>query len=733
MRLIPVLVAKGIALRPASHVSSFPPPAEALGDRLQRESNLTLASRSKGIPAFAGMTALKGVPPVFLAGALAAGLCAAALALPAAAQPSPGQVPPTPDEAIPSPASPPTPAAGRALARPDLTRADLEAWLDGFLPYALQRGDVAGAVVVVVKDGRVLLQKGYGYADVARRRPVDPARTLFRPGSVSKLFTWTAVMQLVEQGRLDLDRDVNAYLDFEIPPRDGRPITLRNLLTHTPGLEEAIQCLITTDPACKRPLGDTLKRWTPVRIFAPGGTPAYSNYGTGLAGYIVERVSGQPFDDYIEQHIFAPLGMRHASFRQPLPKPLRPLMSKGYPQASQPPEPFEMVSLAPAGSLSASGADMARFMLAHLGDGAFGAARILRPETARQMHGTALTLLPPLNRMVLGFYETNINGRRVIAHGGDTQWFHSDLHLYLDDGVGLYVSMNSAGKEGVSGAIRSTLFEQFSDRYLPAPAQDGKVDAKTAAEHARLIVGLYDNSRRSQTSFLSALNLVGQVKVVANDDGTIGVPDLTGLNGEPIKWREIAPFVWREVGGKQRLAARVEDGRVVRFSIDEISPFMMFEPVPWWRSSAWLLPLLIAGLCALAATAIAWPVSALVRRHYGARYALAGRDAKAHRLVRIAAAAALVTFLAWGVTIAAMMSDFSLLSPGLDGWIWILKLLALVVFVGAAAIALWNAFVVVRSGRGWLAKLWALVLAVACLAVLWVAIVYRLIAFGGGY
>jgi CubicO group peptidase (beta-lactamase class C family) len=673
------------------------------------------------------------VNPVSVIGALAAGLCAAVLALPVPAQQLQGPVPPAPDKSSASPVGPPAPAAGRAL-----TRADLEAWLDGFLPYAMQRGDIAGAVVVVVKDGKPLLQKGYGYADVARRKPVDPARTLFRPGSVSKLFTWTAVMQLAEQGKLDLDRDVNDYLDFKIPPfkggpHDGQPITMRNLLTHTAGLEEAIECLISTDPSCARSLGDTLKRWTPTRIYAPGGTPAYSNYGAGLAGYIVERVSGQPFDDYIDQHLFAPLGMRHASFRQPLPKSLQPLMSKGYPTASEPPEPYEIVPMAPAGSLAASGADMGRFMLAHLNNGAIGAARILEPQTARQMHTTALTLLPPLNRMLLGFYETNINGRRVIAHGGDTYWFHSDLHLFLDDGIGLFVSMNSAGKEGVSGPIRTALFEQFADRYLPGPAPDGKIDAATAADHARMIAGRYENSRRSQTNFVSLLNLLGQAKVVVNDDGTIAVPDLKGLNGEPIKWREIAPFVWLKVGGKQRLAAKVVDGRVQRFSVDYFSPAMVFEPVPWWRSSAWLLPLLLAGLLALAATAIAWPVSALVRRHYGARYALAGRDARAHRWVRIAAVAVVAVVLAWGITGAAIMSDHSLLAPRLDGWLWVLKLLTLVGFVGAAVIAPWNAFVVLRSGRRWWAKLWSVVLAIACLAVLWVALLYRLIAFGGGY
>jgi CubicO group peptidase (beta-lactamase class C family) len=173
---------------------------------------------------------------------------------------------------------------------PELTKVDADAWLDGFVPYAIQRGDIAGAVVVIVKDGQVLTQRGYGFADAAARKPVDPDTTMFRPGSVSKLFTWTSVMQLVEQGKLNLDADVNTYLDFKIPPRDGKPITLRNLMTHTPGFEEAVRGLIASGTTAS-PLDVVLKRWTPKRIFDAGTTPAYSNYATALAGYIVQRVS----------------------------------------------------------------------------------------------------------------------------------------------------------------------------------------------------------------------------------------------------------------------------------------------------------------------------------------------------------------------------------------------------------------------------------------------------------
>jgi CubicO group peptidase (beta-lactamase class C family) len=540
-------------------------------------------------------------------------------------------------------------------------------------------------------------------------------------------------MQLVEQGKLDLDADVNTYLDFKIPPRDGKPITLRNIMTHTAGFEEQAKGLmgVETQPIPK--LDEFVKVWTPTRIFAPGTTPAYSNYATALAGYIVARTSGMSFDDYIDQHLFAPLGMKQASFRQPLPENLKPYMSKGYPLASQPDKPYEVVGPAPAGSLSASGADMGRFMIAHLQKGKFGDARILQESTAEQMHGTALTLLPRVHRMLLGFYEEDRNGRHIIGHGGDTQWFHSDLHLFLDDGVGLFVSMNSPGKGGAAGQIRTALFELFADRYLPGPAPEGKIDAKTAAEHAGMMVGIYDNSRRMQTSFFRLLNLAGPIKVAANADGTITVPMARNMAGVPVKWQEIEPFVWREVDGKDLLAAQVKDGRVERFSFGGVSPFMTFERTSASTSPGWLVPALVGGLIALLLTALAWPVSALVRRHYGAPYRLSGQDAKAHFWVRIAAAAVVVVCLLWATTIGKMMSNYNLLAPSLDGWLWVVHLLSLVVFIGAAAVGVWNAMVVVRGPRKWYAKVWAVVLALSVLVLLWVAIAFNLIAFSVNY
>jgi CubicO group peptidase (beta-lactamase class C family) len=629
-------------------------------------------------------------------------------------------------------AAPAQPASPTESTPHALNAADLEAWLDGYFPYALHTGDIAGAVVVIVKDDHVLLEKGYGYADYEKRIPVDAASTLFRWGSVSKLFTWTAVMQLVEQGKIDLDADVNQYLDFKIPPRDGKPVTMRNIMTHTGGFEERLTGLIGVEADGVQPLDKFVKAYIPARIFPPGETPAYSNFATAVAGYIITRVSGMPFDDYIDKNLFEPLAMQKSSFRQPLPEQLKPNLSRAYRAASFPAKPFEIVGPAPAGSLSATGDDMAHFMMAHLQNGRYGSNQILKPETAQLMHSTPLTILPRVNRMLLGFYENNYNGHRVIAHGGDTQWFHSDLQLFIDDGVGLLVSMNSIGKDGAAQEIRTMLFREFADRYFPGAAPDGSVDEKTAKEHAAMIAGRYVISRRVDTSFVSLLYLTIQSKVIDNGDGTIAVSTVASPSGVPFRWREIAPFVWREKNGKDLLSARVDNGRVVRYGYGEESAFQVYDRAPWIKSAGFWLPLIVAILAVLLLNTLAWPVSAFARRHYRISYALTGRDASARRLVQIAAASSLVIFLGWFVLVFAMVSVLDLI-PKVTGLIAFLRILSPFVFVGAVAAGLWNARVVTQSNRGRWAKVWSVLLAASLLAVLWAAISFHLISFHRGF
>ena len=617
-------------------------------------------------------------------------------------------------EPVPTPGHPagdgdPLPSA--SAAEGTLTAGDAGTWLDGLVPYMLKRNDVAGAVVAIVKDGEILLQRGYGYADVEARRPVDPSRTLFRPGSVTKLVTWTAVMQLVGQGRIGLDADINQYLDFQVPadPAPGDPpVTMRHVLTHTTGFEDSIKGLMRSGFNDTEPLRETLRTTVPRRLFEPGTVPAYSNYATGLAGYVVERVSGQPFDDYVEQHVFAPLGMHHSSMRQPLPERFRPMLARGYHLASGAPKDYQMLVPAPSGSLAATATDMARFMIAHLENAAGRPSPILDADTAALMHAPQANHTPPLNTMALGFYQNGIGDERVIGHGGDTLWFHTQLYLFLDRGVGLYVSLNSAGRNAAYDAIQRELFRGFSERYFPAVPREATdvVDTRAAADRAMLLASsTYRLSRRSEAGPARLMGTIGQIRVVVNADGTISVPILLGSNGDSMRWRETSPWLWQRVDGPERLSAVVEDGQVVHWSVDAYAPFAVFQPVPAAQSAAWLMPALQLSLAWLLLTLLAWPALALLRRRHGRPAGWTPLRIITHRASRLAIAIVLATWLGAMLLVSYAAADYSRFSAELDGWIHALgALAALACTAGVAAIAA-NAWQAWAGRNGWIDRI----------------------------
>lgn len=614
---------------------------------------------------------------------------------------------------------------------PLLTANDLGAWLDGFMPYALARANVAGSVVAVVKDRQVLIEKGYGVSDVSAETSVDPKRTLFRPGSISKLFTWTAVMQLVEAHKIDLDADVNTYLDFKIPPAFGKPITMRDLMTHTPGFEETIKNLMLTNPKAMRPLRDVVSGWIPERMFPPGEVSAYSNYGAALAGYIVQRVSGELFEAYIEAHIFKPLGMAHSTFVQPLPKALAPDMSKGYKLASGDAKPFELIDMVPAGGLSATADDMARFMIAYLNGGSLDGAQILSPQSIRMMWANQHAIAPELPAMGLGFYHLDRNGHVVVAHGGDTILFHSNLILIPDAHVGLFFSQNSLG--GPQGQMREALFDRFMDRYFPAPASPQAPTLKTAKEDAARAAGTYLVSRRSDSNFLRIAALFNAFSVSANPDGTISVDALKNEAGVPEKWREVAPLLWKQVHGPHILIAKEQGGRIVEIASDQIPPIMVSTRMPLWRESSWNVPLFFAAMAMLALTVIFWPVKAILRWRYDHRFALDGRAAWLYRGTRLEALVAFAFLAGWSAFLTLGSLDISVLSAAGDPWIRVLQGLGVLAVLGSA-VPLWD-FVdsLGDRERPWWTKATTLLTALACAATVWFAFSEKLIGWSLNY
>ena len=604
----------------------------------------------------------------------------------------------------------------------ELTATDVEAFLDGMMPAQLERENIGGAVIAVVKDGKLLFAKGYGYADMEKRQPVTVDATLFRPGSISKLFTWTSVMQLVEQGKLDLDKDVNSYIDFQIPPAYGKPITLRDIMTHTAGLEETARDLFVADAQHLTPLDQYLKQHLPQRIFPPFEVPAYSNYATTLAGYIVQRVSGKPFEQYVVENIFSPLEMKRTTFVQPLPAELEPLMSKGYRKASDKAKPFEFVEAFPAGSVSTTARDMANFMVAHLQDGKFGDKLILRPETAKLMHARTFGSDDRLNGMALGFYEESRNGQRIIGHGGDTELFHSDLHLILGQNVGLFVSYNSAGRGEVSA--RGILFDKFLDRYFPQePPAAAKIE--NAKADAVAIAGLYKSSRRFESSFLSLLTLLGQAKVIPNADGTISIDPLKGSNGELRKFEEVQPFVYREVQGQDEVAFKKDSAGNWQFQVE--IPVFIFQRVGVLENKYFNLSLLIFGLSVVLLTVLLWPVGAILRKHYGHPLDLTPAERRQRLLVRMVCVLFLCLCIGW-VSVLSATDDIAAINS-LPRWVVIFGLLGLLCVLGTIPVV-WNALRSWRTANKWIwAKLHDIALALACLGLVWFLLNWKLMNF----
>jgi len=609
----------------------------------------------------------------------------------------------------------------------ELTAPDVEAFLDGLVPLQLKANDIAGATVAVVKDGQILFARGYGYADIKQKRPVSAEETLFRPGSVSKLFTWTAVMQLFEQGKLDLDRDVNEYIDFKIPDAFGKPITLKNLLTHTPGFEEQVKDLFS-DSGTPPPLGQYLKTHIPRRIYPPGTVPAYSNYGAALAGYIVERVSGKPFNDYVDENIFKPLGMTRSTFAQPLPPALSGLMSSGYNAASDGSKEFEVVNVPPAGSLSSTATDLARFITAHLQDGQFGDVHILKPETARLMHTRLFALADAANAMAYGFYEESRNGRRIIGHAGDTQYFHSDSHLVLDAGVGFFVSYNSAGKGGASP--RTVLWESFLDRYFPATLPSEQTLA-SASQDAKTVSGKYMLSRRGEASFLKTASLVSQMTVAPAENGSIEVAELTGANGQPKRWREVAPMTFLEEGGWDKLVFKPDANGRMQLILPY--PFFIGQRVGVLENSKLIVPVILFSLGIMLLTLLLWPITWFVRRHYGHRLDLTGMEWLLRVLVRIdfllivVFAISIIGLVTYGLEHLWVFSDAG------NKYFLITQIIGIVGAVGTLVVLL-NAIQTWTSKRTriWM-KLQATIFVLACLGFLWFALAGNLLRYTSHY
>ncbi|AXX31619.1 beta-lactamase family protein [Actinosynnema pretiosum subsp. pretiosum] len=631
-----------------------------------------------------------------------------------------------------------------------LTPADVNAWLDGVIPAGLENGGVVGATVSVVHDGQVLTARGYGLADTGENgntgeapTPVDPEKHLFRPGSVSKLVTATAVMQQVQAGKIDLDADIKQYLDFDLPTEFDTPITTRHLLTHTPGFEERVANLLRLDgvPANLR---EALVTDPPAQVYAPGTTPAYSNYGNSLAGYLVERVTGTRFEEYVEREVFDRIGMTSSSFEQPLPERLKDRMSGGYNDSANPvAQPFEIVTTPPAGALTASATDMARFMLAHLG-AQTGGTPLLDEATMKLMHEGALDAeqlggLADGPRMTLGFFDESRNGHRIIGHGGDTNFFHSHLQLYpgagAGKGTGLFVSFNSTGVNGGVQGVRNAVLNGFADRYFPKGASTGGTSTEGASameydhdaaplardeavELAARVQGEYDSSRRMDSTLLSAIDLTSRTTVTAREDGTL-LFQPGPASASPAVYEAVGEHTWREVGGQRVLSTRIEDGRVTGIAYEDAFTLL---PTPAQRSAGLVLPVLIGSLVVLVLAVVSWPIAAVARRSAG----VAPRD-RAGRLARVLAKvgtlSGVLAAAGWAASVTALMQLQEIPAAQLRS-LQLLQLLAALAVVPAGVRLYDDA----RRRTGWTRVVGSALVLLALIGLAWFAVEFNFLA-----
>jgi CubicO group peptidase (beta-lactamase class C family) len=344
--------------------------------------------------------------------------------------------------------------------------AEMQAFADEFFPGQMEELHIPGLAFVFVQGGEVIYAQGYGSAGLETTTPVDPSSTVMRIGSVSKTFVATAVMQLVEQGQLDLHADINHYLTtFQLESEYSQPVTLAHLLTHTGGFEDP-PYTSNVDPEQREPLAVHLAANMPPPSHRPGQENIYSNYGYALAGLIVEEVSGQPFDRYVEQHIFEPLGMTHSHYLLSPPLPENLATGYFYQDGVQIPQPVDYDDDYPGGSIVSTAEEMAQFMLVHLQDGCTERGCILQAATAAQMRERRAKAPFKDQHVTYGFLERLLEGQRLLGYGGAIRGFGSYLSLLPEHDAGFFFSFNEECWQTSACDILSAFRQAFAARFF---------------------------------------------------------------------------------------------------------------------------------------------------------------------------------------------------------------------------------------------------------------------------
>ncbi len=446
-----------------------------------------------------------------------------------------------------------------------LTDESIVSGIEGIISRNMKQYSVPGSVLAIVKDGRILAAKGYGYADVEMKTAPDPDGTAFRIASVSKILTVNAVMQLVEQGKLDLDADINQYLKgFKVPDAFGKPITLRDILTHTSGFDEPADYGFAFNDLNKSiPLADIMRLSMPARIRAPGEVTQYSNYAVSLAGLIVENVSGLHFEEYMRKNIYEPLGMKNSSFV--LDDSVMSRLAKCYVlsggQYRQ--HPYVQIGVRPSGSMSSTARDMALFMLSQLNNG--GVSPILRQETLKQVQTQQFADFPGFEGYCFGYYHTAAGG---LEHMGSLNSFNAYLLIVPEKNIGVFWATNRGSDDfmlSASYAIRNLLMKKADADFLQAES-----NAKVTRDYEGNYIGIRSVQKSLSKIFRLLPGSTSPLAVKAMDKQ---------LRIGTVMYRPIADDVYQSLDQSHDVCFRKDSaGRAVMLT----SNGMGFVQEPWY-------------------------------------------------------------------------------------------------------------------------------------------------------
>ena len=546
----------------------------------------------------------------------------------------------------------------------------LELFVDGLMAAQFEAYRLAGATAAIIHGDETVLLKGYGYADLEKPRPVDPEATLFAIASITKLFTWTGLMQLAERNRLDLSADLNRYLDsLQIPETFPQPVTALNLLAHTAGFEDRRLRLFTWSAVPPESLAELLRVDLPRRVRPPGEVPAYSNHGAALAGLVIQDITGVSWAEYVERNLFEPLEMERTTVRRPVPPGWREDVARGYrfTRKGMTVQPPENVSLSPAGSALSTAADMAKFMKAHLQPERNGSGRILREETAIRMRTPLFEADSRLGGMAHGFAAGVFRGRRVFGHGGDTQLFHSGLVLVPEENLGIFLAYNAEeGFRARDEAVRALL-----SFFLPDEIPLAEAPLPGFADRAREIVGSYRSSRRPRTTVDKFAEIFGYLVVEVVEPGVLRT---SSPGGTAQVWVEAEPYLFEARDTRERLLFRESgDGGMRAFPGNR--GYFVWEKLEWWRTPGFQATLLLVNLLFLVSTFVLPALDILV--NWRGERMLARRE-PSHSSARFLAALVGGVYLAFLAALAIGVPDPYVLLYGVPPLLAALLVLPLV-------------------------------------------------------